>query len=232
MSILLTDYKVAQALFPSILCTSAVTIINMLNDSQVTPDGSAVYEVAYKVVWHCLVEDSALFLRHFLERLTREKPLVIFQILRRLIRFMPRLPAQAAYTLYNYLIGFVMFYVRAPVEGSQELIANVMSVLWLVVPNVHGLFLKDLKQVLRKEQCDATLLITANVPSAKKIIVHGPDASAIPSQFPIHEDTQFSQILTDSLDFFGIDESKYNEYFLVDSKTSIIIFISLIFARY
>ncbi len=210
----------AQAFFPSSLCTAAVTIINLLDDPQVCADGSAVYEVAYKVIWHCLVEDPALFLRHFLEKLTREKQSVIFQILRRLIRFMPRLPAQAAFTLYNYLIGFVMFHVRAPVEGSQELIASVLSIIWLVVPSVHGLFLKDLKQVLRKEQCDATLLITANVPSAKKIIVHGPDASVIPSQFPIHEDTQFSQILTDSLDFFGIDESKHNEYFLVDSKTS------------
>jgi hypothetical protein len=33
---------------------------------------------------------------------------------------------------------------------------------------------KDLKQILRKEQCDASILLTANVPSAKKIIVHGP----------------------------------------------------------
>ena len=81
-------------------------------------------------------------------------------------------------------------------------------------------FVKDLKQILRKEQTDNTILITANVPSAKKIIVHGPDASSIPSQLPIHEDTQFSQILTDSLDFFGIDELKHNEYFLVDTKTN------------
>ena len=133
---------------------------------------------------------------------------------------MPRLPAQAAFTLYNYLIGFIMFYVRSPMEGSQELIGATLSVLWLVIPSVHGLFLKDLKQVLRKEQCDATLLITANVPSAKKIIVHGPDVGAIPSQFPIQEDTQFYQILIDSLDFFSIDESSINEYFLVDTRTS------------
>jgi hypothetical protein len=33
---------------------------------------------------------------------------------------------------------------------------------------------KELKQILRKEQCDASILLTANVPSAKKIIVHGP----------------------------------------------------------
>lgn len=192
----------------------------MLDDSKVDDDGSSVYEVAYKVIWHCLVEDPALFLRNLLEKLTKGKHSMIFQILRRLIRFMPKLPAQAAYTLYNYLIGFVMFHVRAPVEGSQEIIGSVLSILWLVVPSVHGLFLKDLKQILRKEQCDASLLITANVPSAKKIIVHGPDASAIPSQFPIHDDTQFSQILLDSIDFFGIDESQGNEYFLVDTKTS------------
>ena len=42
-------------------------------------------------------------------------------------------------------------------------------------------------------QVDASILITANVPSAKKIIVHGPtepDDGAIPSQFPISEDIQ------------------------------------------
>lgn len=194
--------------------------MNLLDDTKVDDDGSSVYEVAYKVIWHCLIEDPALFLRNLLEKLTKGKHSMIFQILRRLIRFMPKLPAQAAYTLYNYLIGFVMFHVRAPVEGSQEIISSVLSILWLVVPSVHGLFLKDLKQILRKEQCDASLLITANVPSAKKIIVHGPDASAIPSQFPIHDDTQFSQILLDSIDFFGVDESQANEYFLVDTKTS------------
>lgn len=81
---------------------------------------------------------------------------------------------------------------------------------------------KDLKQILRKEQCDASILLTANVPSAKKIIVHGPqdpDATGIPSQFPVQEDTQFCQILRESLDFFGIEEPKHKEYFLVDYKT-------------
>ena len=67
-------------------------------------------------------------------------------------------------------------------------------------------------------------MITANVPSAKKIIVHGPDSSngGIPSQFPIHEDTQFHQILVDSLEFFNIPEHEVNQYFLIDSKTRMI----------
>lgn len=46
-----------------------------------------------------------------------------------------------------------------------------------------------------------------------------PDAGGIPSQFPVQEDTQFCQILREALDFFGVEESKQGEYFLVDYKT-------------
>jgi len=216
----LLQMKTAQALFPTCLCQAAMVMINLLDDSRVTYEGSAVYEIASKVVWSCLVEDPALFLRHFFERLTRQNQSTIFQVLRRLIRFMPRLPPQAAYTLYNYLIGFVIYYIRCPIESSQKLISETLSVLCLVVPSVYGLFLKDLKQILRKEQCDHNLLITANVASAKKIIVHGSDSSGIPSQFPIDETTQFYHILVDSLEFFGIDKLKQNEYFLIDVRTN------------
>lgn len=189
-----------------------------------------------------MVEDSALFLRYVLERLTREKQELMFKILRHLIRFVPKLPQQAAFALYNYIIGYVMFYVRSPHEEGQKLIGTALSILWMVskfkpkfesrssrnvcslqvVHSVHGIMFKDLKQILRKEQCDASILLTANVPSAKRIVVHGPqdpDAGGIPSQFPVQEDTQFCQILQESLDFFSIEESKQREYFLVDYKT-------------
>ncbi|KAK0161490.1 hypothetical protein PV327_009955 [Microctonus hyperodae] len=212
----------ALSLFPSSLCSAIVQIINLLDDAAVSDDGNAVYEVAYQVIWSCLVEDSALFLRYVLERLTREKQELMFKILRHLIRFVPKLPQQAAFALYNYIIGYVMFYVRSPHEEGQKLIGTALSILWMVVHSVHGIMFKDLKQILRKEQCDASILLTANVPSAKKIIVHGPqdpDAGGIPSQFPVQEDTQFCQILRESLDFFGIDEQKHKEYFLVDYKT-------------
>lgn len=39
---------------------------------------------------------------------------------------------------------------------------------------MHGIMFKDLKQILRKEQCDGSILLTANVPSTKKVVVHGP----------------------------------------------------------
>jgi hypothetical protein len=49
-------------------------------------------------------------------------------------------------------------------------------------------------------------MVTANVPSAKRIVVHGPDAhlGGIPTQFPILEDTQFQQLMVDSVDFFQV----------------------------
>lgn len=178
----------AHSLFPSCLCASVMQIVGSLDDCAVGGDGAAVYEVAYQVIWVCLVEDSALFLRYVLERLTREKQDQMFKVLRHLIRFVPRLPQQAAFALYNYIIGYIMFYVRTTHECSQQLVGSALSILWMVVHSVHGIMFKDLKQILRKEQCDASVLLTANVPSAKKIIVHGPDEKdegSIPSQFPI-----------------------------------------------
>lgn len=85
-----------------------------------------------QVIWGCLVEDSALFLRHVLERLTRDHQDEMFKLLRHLIRFIPRLPQQAAFALYNYIIGYVMFYVRSPHEDGQRLIGAALSILWMV----------------------------------------------------------------------------------------------------
>lgn len=168
----------------------------------------------------CLVEDSALFLRYVLERLTRDRQDQMFKLLRHLIRFVPRLPQQAAFALYNYIIGYVMFYVRSSNEHSQQLVGAALSVLWMVVHSVHGIMFKDLKQILRKEQCDASILLTANVPSAKKIIVHGPEEEGgIPSQFPVQEETQFLQLLRESLDFFSIEEKFHGQHVLIDYKT-------------
>ena len=54
------------------------------------------------------------------------------------------------------------------------MIGQALATLWMVVHSVQGIMFKDLKQILRKEQVDASILLTANVPAAKKIIVHGP----------------------------------------------------------
>ncbi len=169
-----------------------------------------------------MVEDSNLFLKFFMEQLTRDNAVQTFQIIRKLIRFIPKLPQQAAFALYNYIIGYIMFYVRHPKEKGDELVGQALATLWMVVHSVQGIMFKDLKQILRKEQVDASILLTANVPAAKKIIVHGPqgpDEGGIPSQFPLGEDVQFIQILREAQDFFGVEEENAKEYFLVDHRT-------------
>lgn len=57
----------------------------------------------------------------------------MFKILRHLIRFIPKLPQQAAFALYNYIIGYVMFYTRTPHEEGQKLIGTALSLLWMVL---------------------------------------------------------------------------------------------------
>lgn len=202
-------------------------IVDSLDDPAVGSDGMAVYDTAYHVIWICLVEDSALFLRYVLERLTRDRQDQMFKVLRHLIRFVPRLPQQAAFALYNYIIGYVMFYVRSSNEHSQELVGSALSILWMVVHSVHGIMFKDLKQILRKEQCDASILLTANVPAAKKILVYGEDEKNTPSQFPVGEDTLFSHILKEALDYYPIDEKNLNQYVLVDYKSSKYLYYSI-----
>ncbi|XP_048774238.1 protein unc-80 homolog isoform X3 [Ostrea edulis] len=211
----------AQTFFPSCICAAVLPIIHLLADGDVNSDGVSVNEVAEKVIWNCMVEDPVLFLRHFLEKLThRDKLEELLFLMRKLVLHYRELPAQMAHALFNYLIGYVMFYVRSPCAGSQEAIAGALALVWQVIPSVDGIYFKDLKQTLKKEQCDPYILISANVPSAKKILIHGPDEASIPSQLPIHEDTQFSQILQDSLDFFNIPEEDYPLYFLVDTKSN------------
>ncbi|KRZ18180.1 Protein unc-80 -like protein [Trichinella zimbabwensis] len=212
----------AQLLFPSTLCSAAVDLIQLLDDDGIDSDGTSVSEVVNRIVWTCMVEDSTLFFRYIFEKLTNDKKQeFMISTLRKLILHYDTLPSQAAYVLLNYMIGFVMYYVRSPSKDTQVSIARGISLLWLIVPSIKGIFFKDLKQTLRKEQCDGTLLITANVPSAKKIIVHGPEVDSIPSQFQIHEVTQFQHLMSESLEFFNIPLDRQREFFLIDLKTEL-----------
>ena len=59
--------------------------------------GQFFYNMAFvyvQVIWACLVEDSNLFFKYFMEQLTREHGIPVFQTLRSLIRFIPKLPQQ------------------------------------------------------------------------------------------------------------------------------------------
>ena len=141
------------------------------------------------------------------------------QMLRQLMISLVDIPPQFAHAIFNYVLGLLMSMVRSPLDDAHELVIAGLTLLWQIVPFIHGLVLKDLKQVLRKEHAEMMVLITGNIPSTKKVIIHGPDASQIPTQALIAEETLFSHVLQEALEFFGIPDSKREQYFLVDVKT-------------
>ncbi|KAF6779228.1 hypothetical protein AHF37_01155, partial [Paragonimus kellicotti] len=166
----------AQYIFPSALCAATVLLIHLLDDTAVNDQGVAVNTIAEYCVFQCLLEDTTLFMRFILERLTRthHKGELIF-VLRKMIQRLPGLPMQSAHIIFNNLVGYIMFHVRASSYLAPEAIACALSVLHLVVPHVQNIYFKDLKQTLRREQIDSTLLLTANLPCAKQFNVFDND---------------------------------------------------------
>jgi hypothetical protein len=47
-----------------------------------------------------------------------------------------------------------MYHVRSSNDGSQEAVSSILTIIWQIVSSVNGIVFKDLKQTLRKEQCD------------------------------------------------------------------------------
>ncbi|MBN3275438.1 UNC80 protein, partial [Polyodon spathula] len=185
-----------------------------------SPSRAIVSAVAQQVLWNCLIEDPALVLRHFLEKLTVSNRQVTLNI--------GDLPAQTSHILFNYLVGLIMYFVRTPCEWGMDAISATLTFLWEVVGYVEGLFFKDLKQTMKKEQCEVKLLVTASMPGTKTLVVHGQNECDIPTQLPVHEDTQFEALLkacpflTECLEFFNIPEAQSARYFLMDKRWNLI----------
>ncbi|XP_078693709.1 protein unc-80 homolog isoform X2 [Branchiostoma floridae x Branchiostoma belcheri] len=211
----------AQPVLPSAISAIAAILIRLTDDEEVNEEGLKVGAVARMVCWSCLVDDPALFLKHFLENLNvRPKQEELVWLLRRLLNAGDHLPQHTSHYLFNQLMGLVMYYVRSPVRGEDDAMAITLSAIYQVVPFVESLYPKDVKPILRKEHCEHAVLLTANVPSTKKVIVHGTDESCIPTQLPVLEDTQFKSILQDCLEFFNIRQDQHDQHFLADKKTN------------
>ena len=61
--------------------------------------------------------------------------------------------------LIDLTVGYIMFYVRTPRENAEDMIGSALSLLWMVVHSVQGIMFKDLKQILRKEQVTAMMIM-------------------------------------------------------------------------
>ncbi|XP_069471989.1 protein unc-80 homolog isoform X5 [Ambystoma mexicanum] len=212
-----------QPVFPACICAAVLPIVHLMEDGEVREDGVAVSAVAQQVLWNCLIEDPSTVLRHFLEKLTisnRQDELIY--MLRKLLLNIGDFPAQTSHILFNYLVGLIMYFVRTPCEWGMDAISATLTFLWEVVGYVEGLFFKDLKQTMKKEQCEVKLLVTASMPGTKTLVVHGQNECDIPTQLPVHEDTQFEALLKECLEFFNIAESQSAQYFLMDKRWNLI----------
>uniref|UniRef100_A0A8D0H2X6 Unc-80 homolog, NALCN channel complex subunit n=1 Tax=Sphenodon punctatus TaxID=8508 RepID=A0A8D0H2X6_SPHPU len=185
-----------QAVFPACICAAVLPIVHLMEDGEVREDGVAVSAVAQQVLWNCLIEDPSTVLRHFLEKLTiSNRQDELMYMLRKLLLNIGNFPAQTSHILFNYLVGLIMYFVRTPCEWGMDAISATLTFLWEVVGYVEGLFFKDLKQTMKKEQCEVKLLVTASMPGTKTLVVHGQNECDIPTQLPVHEDTQFEALL-------------------------------------
>ncbi|KAK4476002.1 hypothetical protein MN116_001236 [Schistosoma mekongi] len=215
----------AQLVFPSALCSASVPLIHLLDDTALNEHGTAVNTIAEYVIFNCLLEDTTLFLRFIFERLTRikNKDELMF-VLRKMIQRLPELPMQTAHALFNNLVGYIMFHIRTPSFDAPQSIASALSVLHLVIPYVQNIYFKDLKQTMRREQIDSTLLLTANLPCAKQFNVF--DNSIGVAQLvrlqDENKDYQFDDILKDVLSTSDISEDERNSYYLCDERSNII----------
>lgn len=68
---------------------------------------------------------------------------------------------------YYLQVGLIMYFVRTPCEWGMDAISATLTFLWEVVGYVEGLFFKDLKQTMKKEQCEVKLLVTASMPGIR-----------------------------------------------------------------
>ncbi|KAB0399072.1 hypothetical protein E2I00_002605 [Balaenoptera physalus] len=236
-----------QAVFPACICAAVLPIVHLMEDGEVREDGvagtvvtgqnhlspfkmniqfpfsSKVSAVAQQVLWNCLIEDPSTVLRHFLEKLTiSNRQDELMYMLRKLLLNIGDFPAQTSHILFNYLVGLIMYFVRTPCEWGMDAISATLTFLWEVVGYVEGLFFKDLKQTMKKEQCEVKLLVTASMPGTKTLVVHGQNECDIPTQLPVHEDTQFEALLKECLEFFNIPESQSTHYFLMDKRWNLI----------
>lgn len=71
-------------------------------------------------------------------------------------------------------VGLIMYFVRTPCEWGMDAISATLTFLWEVVGYVEGLFFKDLKQTMKKEQCEVKLLVTASMPGEQTAIILTP----------------------------------------------------------
>ncbi|XP_048588212.1 protein unc-80 homolog isoform X2 [Nematostella vectensis] len=211
------SHQVNADMWPAAFSSAVPHIIRLLDDVLVDTNKTAVMTVAYRLVWNSLIEDPVLFFRTILEEVTKkDKQESHICLIKKLFMYIDQLPPASARFLLNNLVGVAMYYARTNKPGAQDSVALVLSLTWELVPSVKGLFLKDIKQCLKKEHCDAAMLIFANVPGAKKLAVTCCNTESMSEKIPVNEEMTFSKVISYLRTRFNLNE---RDLWLIDTKS-------------
>ena len=108
-----------------------------------------------------------------------------------------------------------MYFVRTPCEWGMDAISATLTFLWEVVGYVEGLFFKDLKQTMKKEQCEVKLLVTASMPGTAFgrhnffRSINNPFTDQVSLSFPLRLVSNLSLFTPQTLAAWGLYSSLY-----------------------
>ena len=126
---------------------------------------------------------------------------------------------QSRKIISNYLIGVIMSLIRNTDQYENERINQLIMILESVLPYVYGITMKQLKNTLRKEQCEMSIFLTSSSNGIKKITCFGPDEFLIPHQIEItNEAYTFRDLLKEGIDFYRLYPTENKEFFLKDTR--------------
>ncbi|CAG5098616.1 Oidioi.mRNA.OKI2018_I69.XSR.g15827.t1.cds [Oikopleura dioica] len=124
------------------------------------------------------------------------------------------LSAQTTKTIANYVVGLMTMITRNGDELERHRMEQLILILQLVLPNIEGVTLKQLKATFKKENCKISLFSV--VYGAKKLTCFGPYDHMIPNQIDVGSDVKFIDILEEGIEFYSLTASPGNVLCLQD----------------
>lgn len=134
-----------KAIFPTAMASFCYTITDLLQD-----EFAPIRILSQDVAWNIIRDDCSVFLRYYFERIVSsplESKKKYLTRLQRLISGKKNIPASFAYSLFNYLMGYIRWIVSSVKENQFEIIQAIIPVVSDLVVAVQGLGLKDFRKI-------------------------------------------------------------------------------------
>ena len=217
---------IPSQVFPVPLQNIISKFVHQLDDTRVDDDNIQVAVYVTKLIQDCINEDSLLLLRCLTEELIKKnvRQDVSIRQMKKIINIFLNessnvMNKQSRKIISNYLIGVIMSLIRNADQYESERINQLIMILESVLPHVYGITMKQLKNTLRKEQCEMSIFLTSSSNGIKKITCFGPDEFLIPHQIEINNEAYtFRDLLKEGIEFYRLYPTENKEFFLKDTR--------------